>query len=172
MDEQTWWFVARAGGLVAYALLGVAVIGGLLIATRQLGDRPPPGWVLDWHRFVAGLSVVFTLVHVVAIWADSYIEFAVPDLLVPFLADWRPVGVGLGVIAFYLVVAVEVTSLVRRRMPGRSWRLVHHLSAPAFAIATVHLWMSGADAANPVVLIATGALCGTVVVLLVIWWSA
>jgi len=172
MDPQTWWFVARAGGLVAYALLGIAVIVGLLITTRQLGQRPAPDWMLDWHRFVAGLSVVFTLVHLVGIWADDYIEFALVDLMVPFVADWRPVAVGLGVISFYFVLAVEMTSLLRRWMPRRSWRLVHRLSVPAFAVATVHLWMAGADASNPVVLVATGALSGTVAVLLAIWASS
>ncbi|MEM9565504.1 MAG: ferric reductase-like transmembrane domain-containing protein [Actinomycetota bacterium] len=166
MTDQTWWFVARSTGLVAYVLLGAAVIGGLLLSTRLLGRRPPPDWTLDWHRFVGALALVFTAVHLLALLADSYVEFGVDDLLIPFVSEWRPVAVGLGVLAFYLVAAVEVTSLLRRRLPMVVWRRVHYLSAPAFALATVHLVLAGEDASDPLVLVAVGVLVGMIVLLL------
>ncbi|MEM9035487.1 MAG: ferric reductase-like transmembrane domain-containing protein [Actinomycetota bacterium] len=166
MSEQTWWFVARSSGLVAYALLGVAVIGGLLMSTRPLGRRPPPDWMLDWHRFVGALALVFTGVHLVALVADTYVHFGLVDLFVPFVSEWRPVAVGLGVIAFYLALAVELTSLVRRRLPRSVWRRVHYLSVPAFASATVHLFMAGEDASNAIVLAVVGVLVVATVVLL------
>ncbi len=166
MNDQTWWFVVRSTGLVAYVLLGVAVIGGLLLSTRLLGRRPPPDWTLDWHRFVGALAVVFTVVHLLALLADSYIEFGLEDLLVPFVSEWRPVAVGLGVLAFYLVVAVEATSLLRRRLPATLWRRIHYLSVPAFALATVHLLLAGEDASDPGVLVVVGALTGAIALLL------
>ncbi len=169
MSPETWWFIARATGLVAYALLGVSVVGGLFITTRLLGRRPPPDWMLDWHRFVGALSLVFTALHLAGIWIDDYIEFGFDELLLPFVSDWQPVGVGLGVIALYLVLAVETTSLLRRHMPVGLWRAVHRASVPAFALATVHLIMSGADADNPFVLAAIGGFTGLTALLLAFW---
>ncbi|MEM7272411.1 MAG: ferric reductase-like transmembrane domain-containing protein [Actinomycetota bacterium] len=166
MNEQTWWFVARSTGLVAYVLLGVSVIGGLLLSTQVLGRRPPSHWMLDWHRFVGALAIVFTSVHMAALVADSYVDFGLEDLFIPFVSPWRPVAVGLGVLALYLALAVEITSLLRRRLPQTLWRRVHYLSVPAFVLATVHLLMAGEDATNPIVLIVLGVLVGMTVLLL------
>ncbi|HSK91026.1 MAG TPA: ferric reductase-like transmembrane domain-containing protein [Euzebyales bacterium] len=166
MNPQTWWFVSRASGLVAYALLGAAVIGGLLLSTRLLGRRPAPDWVLDWHRFVGGLAVVFTLLHLAALLADDYIEFRVIDLVVPGIAPWRPVALAWGVIGFYLLLAVQLTSLLRERLPATLWRRVHYLSLPLFALATVHTLTAGTDAAHPLVLVLVGGVTAAVLLLL------
>ncbi|MBW3605112.1 MAG: ferric reductase-like transmembrane domain-containing protein [Actinobacteria bacterium] len=166
MNPQTWWFVIRASGLVAYALVGVTVVGGLLLSTRLLGRRPPPDWMLDWHRFVGGLSLVFTVLHLLSLLIDDYIEFSLVDLFVPFVATWRPVALALGILAFYMAVAVQVTSLVRDRMPAGWWRRVHHLSVPLFVLATAHLLLAGTDAGHPLVLATVGGLSAMIVLLL------
>jgi predicted ferric reductase len=172
VHPQLWWFVARASGLVAFALLGVAVIGGLLLSTQLVGRRPAAPWLLDWHRFVGGLSVVFTLIHLVALWADDYIEFSVVELLVPFASQWRPSAVAWGVIAWWMLLAVELTSLVRSRLSRRWWHRVHLLSIPLFALACVHTFTAGTDARHPVVLLVLGGLAATVVLLLALRrWS-
>jgi DMSO/TMAO reductase YedYZ heme-binding membrane subunit len=166
MNPQAWWFVVRASGLVAYALVGTTVIVGLLLSTRLLGRRPPPDWMLDWHRFVGGLGLVFTALHLVGLLLDDYIRFTVVDLLVPFVATWRPVAVAVGIVALYVAVAVQVTSLVRQRMSPRSWRRVHHLSVPLFVLATAHLLLAGTDADHPLVLLTVGGLTATIALLL------
>jgi uncharacterized membrane protein YbhN (UPF0104 family) len=43
-----------------------------------------------------------------------------------------------GIAALYLLIAVEITSLVRRSLPNRLWRRVHYASFPIFALATIH----------------------------------
>lgn len=166
MNPQAWWFVVRASGLVAYALVGATVIVGLLLSTRLLGRRPPPDWMLDWHRFVAGLGLVFTALHLVGLLLDDYIEFGVVELLVPFVTTWRPTALALGILALYLAVAVQVTSLVRQRMPARWWRRVHHLSVPLFVLATAHLLLAGTDADHPLVLLTVGGLTAAIALLL------
>jgi len=166
MNPQTWWFVIRASGLVAYALVGVTVIVGLLLSTRLQGRRPPPDWMLDWHRFLGGLGLMFTVLHLLSLLIDDYIEFGLIDLFVPFAATWRPVALAWGVLAFYMAVAVQVTSQVRHRMPARWWRRVHYLSVPLFVLATVHLLLAGTDADHPLVLLMVGGLSATVLLLL------
>lgn len=148
MTAQLTWYVARASGLVAWALASAAVIWGLALSSRIAGRRPPAGWLADLHRFLGGLAVVFTGVHVVALLADSTVEFDVVDVLVPFATQWRPAAVAWGVVAGHLLVAVEVTSLLRRRVPTRWWRAIHRSSFAVFAAGTIHLLAAGADAAT------------------------
>jgi DMSO/TMAO reductase YedYZ heme-binding membrane subunit len=160
MNPQLWWYVARSGGIVAWGLLAATIWVGLALSTRALGKRPAPTWLLDLHRGLGGLAVVFTAVHVVALVLDDYVDFAFVDLFVPFASDWRPGPVALGVVALYLLVAVEATSLLRRRLSTTLWRAVHVASFPLAVVATAHLLTAGTDADNPVLL---GAVVATMV---------
>ena len=161
------WYVARSAGLVAWALVSASVIWGLLVSTRSLSTRPGRGWVLDLHRFLGAVGVVFTAVHVAALAADSYVQFGVADLLVPFASEWRPAAVAYGVVAAYLLVAVEITSLLQRRLRRRVWRAVHLLSFPLWVLATVHLFAAGSDAGSPAVRYANLGTAATVLGLVV-----
>ena len=60
MNEKLWWYVARSTGIVAWALVAAAVVWGLLLTTRLVGGRSAPRWLLDLHRFLGGLAVIFT----------------------------------------------------------------------------------------------------------------
>lgn len=148
MTDQLWWMAARSGGYVAWVLLAASVIWGLMLSGRLRPGRVRPAWQLDLHRFLGGLATVFTGVHVASIVLDSHTDFGLADVLVPFASSWQPAAVAWGIVALYLLLAVEVTSLVRARMPQRWWRRVHVLSLPLYAIATVHLLTAGTDASN------------------------
>jgi DMSO/TMAO reductase YedYZ heme-binding membrane subunit len=164
MTSQLWWYVARAGGIVAWALLTASVLWGLILSTKLRPPRVRPAWTLDLHRFLGGLATVFTGVHVGAILLDSYTSFGLADVLVPFASSWHPDRVAWGIVAIYLLLAVELTSLARRRLPAKWWRRIHVLSLPLFGLATIHFVVAGTDAAAPVaraaVVGATAAVLG------------
>ena len=145
MTSQTWWYVARSGGIVAWALLAASMFWGVALSSRFLGKKPKPNWMLDLHRFLGGLAVVFTAIHVVALIADSYVTITVVNVLVPFTGNYRVSQLAWGIVAMYLLLAVEVTSLLRRRLGKKLWRGVHYLSFPLFFVSTVHLLLSGTD---------------------------
>src|SRR3954470_1053157 len=142
------WYLARSAGMIAWALLTASVIWGLTMSTKAsaLGRRPRPNWMLDLHRYLGGLAAIFTGVHVVALLADNYVHFDLVSVLVPFASSWRPAAVAWGVAGFWLLAAVELTSLARRRLPKRVWRAVHFASFPLFLMATVHGLTAGTDA--------------------------
>jgi predicted ferric reductase len=165
MNAQLAWHVARAAGLVAWALSTAAVLWGLLLSTRITGRRPPPSWLADLHRYLGGLTVTFTAIHVAALLADTWVPFDVADILVPFASEWRPSAVAWGVVALYLLLAVEVTSLLRRRVPTRWWTAVHRSSFALFAAGTLHLLTAGTDATNPAVLVMVAVAVAAVVYL-------
>jgi DMSO/TMAO reductase YedYZ heme-binding membrane subunit len=156
------WYVTRASGVIAYALLAVGTLWGLVLSTRLTGKRPPRPWVLDVHRMLGGLAVALTGVHIVSILLDSFVHFDVVDVLVPFASSWNPAAVALGVVAFYLLAAVEVTSLLRQRLSNKTWRRVHYLSFVLFLMASAHFIAAGTDAASPlalgVILLAVGSV--------------
>jgi hypothetical protein len=139
------WDVARTGGLVAYALLTASVAMGLALS---LGWRSPR-WTRfvtnEVHRFVTLLSLVFVVVHGVAIAVDPFIKVSVPDVLVPFLTSYRPVWVALGIIAGYLALAVYLSERIRSRIGYAWWRRFHTLAFVAFVMALVHGIATGSD---------------------------
>jgi DMSO/TMAO reductase YedYZ heme-binding membrane subunit len=149
MSPQLWWHIARATGIVAWALLAAAVVWGLLLSTRLARRRPTPAWLLDLHRFLGASAVAFTAVHLAGLVADNYVHFDVADLLIPYATAWRPGPVALGVVSLYLLAVVEATSLAMRRIPRRAWRSVHLTSYVLFWSATFHFILAGTDAPNP-----------------------
>ncbi len=167
MSNELWWYTSRAGGLVAAALLAASVIAGLALTTAPRRARPRPAWRLDLHRFLGGLALVFVGVHLVGTLFDHYVPFGLTDLLVPLASRWSPIPVALGIVSLYLLVAVEVTSLAKARMPTRAWRLVHWLSFPLFGLVQLHLLLAGTDRHTPALLLSVAAVDVVVAVLLV-----
>lgn len=165
MRSQIWWYEARATGYVAWGFVTISVIAGLLLSTRLTRGRPTPAWLLDFHRFVAGASVVFTGLHLAGLVGDTYVHFGAADLLVPFASSWKPGAVALGVVALYLLIAVEVSSLFMRRLPRTMWRKIHASSYVLFWMATFHLLTAGTDVRNPVSRTATVLVISAVVFL-------
>jgi DMSO/TMAO reductase YedYZ heme-binding membrane subunit len=167
LDPKTWWYVSRASGLVGWMLLALAVLWGLLLSTKALNKSTPPAWLLGLHRHLGGLAVIFVLVHMGALTLDHYAPFTLRDLLVPMASTWKPGAVAWGVTGFYLLVAIEITSLLGRRFPKRWWRRVHALSFVLFVVATVHLFVAGTERDNQLVVFST-VIVSTVVCFLVV----
>jgi len=145
MSGQLIWYVARSSGIVTWALLAASVIWGLALTTRAFGRRARPAWILDLHRFLGGSALVFLGIHMTSISLDTYVHFGPVSLLVPFTGAWHPVAVGWGIVAMYLMVAVEVTSLLRTRLSPQLWRATHYAAFPLLFLGTVHALTAGTD---------------------------
>jgi predicted ferric reductase len=171
VTQHLWWYTVRATGLVAWLLVTLAVVWGLLLSLRQIpasrrSGLPRPAWMLDLHRFLGGLALLFVVAHVASLTFDSFVGFDADDLLVPFASAWRPAAVAWGIVAAYLLVAVEVSSLLMRHLRRGLWHAVHLLSFVVFGAVTAHALFAGADAGEPLVqAFATGS---TVVVVLLV----
>ena len=168
MSAATLWYVARAGGLIAWGLLAASVVWGIALSTRVLGRRPRPAWLLDLHRYLGGLGVVFVAVHVGAIMADTYVPFGPVATFVPFATSWHPAAVAWGIVALYLLLSVELTSLLRSHLPLRVWRRVHYLSFAVFVLATVHGLTAGTDRNTTAMLLTFLVVCALVALLVTV----
>lgn len=165
MNPSVYWYLARAGGLTAWCLLWASIVWGLLLSTRLGGRRPGAAWLLDLHRFLGGTAVVFVALHVGGLMMDRFVSFGPADVFVPFASSWRPGAVAWGVVAGYLVAAIEATSLLRRWLPRRWWHRVHETSFVVFGCSAVHAFSAGSDHGNVVVQWSAIAMAAVVVFL-------
>jgi predicted ferric reductase len=150
MSSQLWWYLSRASGLVAWVLLMGSLVLGVLLATRVLKPLDRPAWLLAMHRWSSGLAVTATALHLATLVADNYVHFGPREILVPFASSWKSGAVTWGVFGLYLLVAVQVTSMLMKRLPKRVWRAVHTGSYALVWVATIHAGTAGTDATNRV----------------------
>jgi hypothetical protein len=142
----TLWYVTRATGVVALLLLTAAVVLGVLSALRWRTARWPRFATVDAHRNLTLLSIAFVAVHVVTTVADGYAPIGLVDAVVPFASPYRAVWLGLGTVAFDLLLALVATSLLRTVVPARVWRALHWTAYASWPVALVHSFGTGSDA--------------------------
>jgi methionine sulfoxide reductase heme-binding subunit len=148
MNPQFWWYLTRASGIVAWLMLTASVIWGIVLSTKAFPEQRRPAWLLDLHRWLGGLTVAFVAIHLGGLVADNFVHFGLADLLVPFASSWKPIPVAIGIVAMWLLVAVEGTSLMIKKLPRRYWRWIHLSSYAVFLLASFHAAFAGTDRAN------------------------
>jgi methionine sulfoxide reductase heme-binding subunit len=159
---SVYWYLTRSTGAVALVLLSVAVALGVLDVQRWSSPRWPH-FVLDsLHRNVSLLAMVFLALHVLTSVLDSFASISLLDAIVPFVGSYRPFWLGLGALSCDLLLAVALTSLLRRRIGFAGWRAVHWLTYASWPIALVHGLGTGSDA-NSAWLLALSAACAATV---------
>ncbi len=167
MNPQIWWYIARASGIIAWLFITASVLWGIMLSTRMFPEHRRPAWLLDLHRMLGALSVLFLATHVGALIADNYVDFDIVDIAVPFASDWKTWQVALGVLAFWGVIVVEATSLAMKRLPKKVWRAVHFTSYATFLLTSLHGTFAGTDATNKMyvatTIVTTGALVAAVI---------
>lgn len=146
-----YWYLSRAAGVLAYAALWATTVWGLTISTRVLDRLVPRPISFGLHQFISALALTLTAVHMLALLGDRYFEFTLGDLFVPGLSPYKPLWVGLGVVAFYLLLIVYWSFSVRKRIGQRVWRSLHSLSFALYVLALAHGLMAGTDLSKPLV---------------------
>ena len=140
------WYLTRASGVVALLLLTATTLLGVLSASRWRSERWPRFAVADLHRNLTLVALVFIATHVVTTLADGFAPIGIKDAFVPFVSPYRPVWLGFGALALDLLLVLTVSSLFRKRIGYRTWRLLHWAAYAAWPLAVVHGLGSGSDA--------------------------
>src|SRR5947207_1207777 len=144
-SSQTVWYVIRGAGVVAYALLALAVVFGLLITNHVLPGGRPRVDLYEVHIFLSLLALAFTAVHGLALLFDNFISFSPVQVLIPFTSSYRPFAVALGILSLYIALVVYGSFWFRKRIGYRIWRAIHYASFLAFVLAAGHGLLSGTD---------------------------
>ncbi len=144
MNGHLIWYLARSAGFMAYGFAWAAVVWGLLLTTR-LAPRLDRTATYLVHRLLGMGGALFLGVHLIALYLDPWAHFSLADLLVPFVASYRPVWLALGVIAAYLLGAIVLTSALKARLRFAWWLGIHYLAYFTVALGLVHGLGSGSD---------------------------
>lgn len=142
---SAYWYMTRSSGAVALVLLTLALVLGVVDVRRWSTEKWPRFVVDSLHRNVSLLALAFLGLHILTAVLDSFAPISLVNALVPFTGSYRPFWLGLGALSFDLILAVIVTSLVRRQIGHSTWRAVHWLSYASWPIALLHGLGTGSD---------------------------
>jgi sulfoxide reductase heme-binding subunit YedZ len=162
------WYTTRATGFVALILFTLVVALGTFVANRIGGTYVGRFELNELHRSVTMVAVVFLVVHILTTIADSYVPTGWLSAVLPLTSKYEPVHVALGAVAFDLILAVWVSSLLKARIANRSWRFIHWFSWLALASAITHSFLTGTDSRSSWGL-ALGIACSAVAIGSALW---
>jgi len=176
MNEHSFWYLSRASGLVAWVVLAVTCLWGILLITRMLKPADRPAWLLDLHRYLGVLSILTTVAHVALLLGDDWMaptwqELVVPGGLKPTTEARMAPGAGAamnwGIYAMYLMIIIQVSSWAMKLIPKKLWHGIHLTSYALFVMATIHGIQAGSDIDNMVLLLSMSGIIGIVLFALV-----
>jgi ferric reductase like protein len=139
------WYSTRATGIVAMVLLTGTVMLGVVGTARAASERWPRLVTAGLHRNLALTSIALVGVHVLTTVLDPFASISLAAAFIPFSSPYRPLWLSLGAVAFDLLLAVLVTSLLRDRLGHRAWRAVHLLVYLSWPVALWHGLGTGTD---------------------------
>ena len=144
--SQALWFLSRGSGLALLVAFSAVMVLGVAARTGSAPRRWPRFTVGELHRTLALFSVAFLGLHVITAILDPFVVIGWAATVLPFASPYRSVAIGLGALAVDLGGAVLLTSLVRRKLGYRAWRIVHALAYLAWPVAFLHaLAAAGTD---------------------------
>jgi hypothetical protein len=139
------WYLTRATGAVTLVLLTASVALGVANVGRLASTRWPRFVVEGLHRNVSLLAIAVLAVHICTTLLDPFASIHLLDAVIPFISSYRPFWLGLGAFASDLLIAIALTSMIRRRLGHRAWRLTHWFAYACWPIALLHAVGTGSD---------------------------
>lgn len=118
------------------SMLLVTAVVALGITVNQHGRLPglPRFAALRQHRYLSLLTCAFIAAHVLTAVLGPYSRIGLAAAFVPAGSLW----IGLGAVSFDLLIALIVTSLLRRHLGRLAWRAVHWLAYACWPAALAH----------------------------------
>ena len=168
MSNQLLWFTTRGAGAVSLILLSAVVVLGLLARLRVETRGWPRFLSAAVHGDLALMTLVFLLLHIVTAVVDPFTHLGLVAALVPFGSYYRTLWLGLGTIAFELLLAIIATSVLRRHIGARTWRTVHWFAYASWPVAVLHGVGTGTDSSSSW-MIAIDFVCIAAVLVAVAW---
>ena len=151
MGDLEYWFIARITGLTAFAVLSLSVLSGEALRTSVLDFLAKNRAVRKLHDFTTPLWLPLVFAHVIALVLDKTARIQPVNVVVPFLTDYGAIPIGLGTLAFDIIMVVTITSWLRSRMNNTLWMWIHRTSYVAFVAIFFHAALSGTDFDAPLV---------------------
>jgi len=149
--DTFFWILARVFGLSAAAALAISLLTGVALRSAVLEWLATNRALRSTHEFTAILWIPLGLTHMILLVLDSNVRAPIRliDLVVPFRVGYGTLAIGLGTLAFDILVLVAVTGWLRRQMQPLAWRWIHRLAYIACAMLFLHALLAGSDFSAP-----------------------
>lgn len=161
---MTLWYLARATGAVTLVLLTLTVALGIANQQRWAPRRTPRFVVEHLHRSTSLLVIVLLAIHIAASVVDGYVQIRLVDAVVPFVSAYQPLWLGLGTLAFDLLIALIATSVLRAHIGARTWKAVHRVAYACWPVAMTHGLGIGTDSGTTGWMLWLSVACAAVVI--------
>ncbi|MBT4250973.1 hypothetical protein HOD82_01335 [bacterium] len=156
VEKTPWaWYLSRASGFLAYIFLWLSIFYGLAIRNIFLRKTINPANSLRLHSLTSVSAVFWALFHGVSfLFHDAEYAMGIKDVFIPFYSENIFVNRGyltLGVIAFYILVVIVLTSFIKDKISHKIWRVAHSLNLFLVPLLALHVIFLGTDMQNQVV---------------------
>lgn len=149
-SETPWaWYFSRASGFLAYIFLWLSILLGLSIRNPLLKKitKLPHNFAL--HSFTAISAVFWSLFHGASfLFHEGAFGMSLGDVFIPLHLEGGLVDSGylaFGIIAFYIIVILVVTSYAKKWMSQKIWRISHFLNIALLPLIALHALFIGTD---------------------------
>jgi len=142
------WYLNRGSGIALLLVLTLTLSLGILSAREGRGRLVPRFVGQQLHRNLGVLSLVLVVGHAATAVVDTYVDIRWWQALSPVGATYKPLWLGLGSMAFDVMLLVVLTSWMRQRLGQRAWHTVHLLGYLSWPLAMVHAVGIGTDATS------------------------
>jgi len=145
-DQKAFWYLSRATAIMAYLILWLSMVWGLLMSTRLIKNWPgfPPSNNL--HKFFSIFGLSLGVFHSLLLLGDQFMHFTLVQILIPFAnTTYRPTWVGFGQISLYLWGLIVLSFYLRKKIGQKTWRGLHYATFVLWLGVLVHGIFSGTD---------------------------
>ena len=147
--ELRFWMAARATGIVAFLLLTLQIVLGLVLShptnrsTWNLSKR-----IFPWHDHLWVFVMAFLIIHIVSLVIDPISGVSVGAVFIPGLSEYRSSPVAIGTFALYAFFVTAITARWTKLLPRGAWLALHRLALLILVMAWMHGVLAGTDTAT------------------------
>jgi DMSO/TMAO reductase YedYZ heme-binding membrane subunit len=153
------WYLTRSSALLGFILLYLSIFLGISIKTPFLQKIISPAKSLSIHSRISFQALFFAFIHGLSLIFDQFIGFSLINLFIPFsslpdsaaTAGVKPIFLNFGIIGFYLMLLLVITSYLRKFINRRVWRAIHFFNILLYVFAVAHALALGTDMKVPLV---------------------
>jgi len=153
LSTQGWWIVSRSSAMVAFVLVTISVFLGLTMAGKPLREPRFTKAVRAVHEQTALAALGAIGVHIVAVFADPWLQPGVAGVAIPFVLGLDRFWNGIGVIAAYLAFLLGLSFYLRRHIGAKRWRTAHRATIAVYVLGLFHALGAGTDTGSPLFLL-------------------
>jgi sulfoxide reductase heme-binding subunit YedZ len=164
-STHIFWITSRAAGTAALVLASAGVLLGLCMGTNLIKGRGTD--LRAAHETISLATLVAIAVHGVSLLFDSFVNFSITDIAIPFVSGYKGIWMAMGIVGGWSLAFLGLSYYFRAKIGQARWRRLHRFTALAWVLGIAHSLGMGTDAGQTWFLAMTGIVVIPAALLLV-----